>query len=688
MASKDVSTGSSGSVSTTLRLTMTQGTQSIANNTSVVNWNLKLIISGGNWRADACSWSVSGDGASTETGSRSGSLSKAYRTGTVDLGSGSYTIGHNDDGTKTTSLSFSITSTFLVSGSSSLSLKLDTIPRKSSISLNGATSGVQTQITLKPKTTSFADTITATYPNGTVETISTLTTGSTSGYTVNWTPSTATLIKGTTGPSGDVVLTDTTYTSSAGTTVVGSSSITVPVMVGSDSYSKPTIGSVTLQEYNSALSSTVKTNLGISDGYLQNMSIIKAIASGITTKESSTIEGGSATFNNLNPISGTKNGNNIEFITSKVISGAASSIPTSITVYDSRNISSNAFTSVTYKVYGYSLPNISEIKVERCNSNGTYNASGVCIKCTVSGSITNINSNNKNSKQWKLYWRRKDGTWTDSNSGNKILNNSSYSLSSQSFIVTDRSFDANTSWVIKVEAIDTLNTYTSQEYAIGVGSDLMNISANGKSIAFGQRSTATGNETKFECAMDAYLEEDAYFRKNAYIYKGSSFISLIDFFYPIGSYYETSNTSFDPNVSWGGTWVEDSAGRFTIAKAAAGEIQQNSSTFYGTLSDAELNPTTGRVFPVGETQGEYVHKLELTEAPAHRHSLTLQVRNGGGSSGSVYGITNFTSGWDNFSRSTPASSGYLRWGMDSQGGGNAHNNLPPLVVVRRWHRIG
>ena len=106
MASKDVSTGSSGGVSTTLRLTMTQGTQSIVNNASVVNWNLKLIISGGNWRADACSWSVSGDGASTETGSRSGSLSKQYRTGTVDLGSGSYTIGHNDDGTKSTSLSF------------------------------------------------------------------------------------------------------------------------------------------------------------------------------------------------------------------------------------------------------------------------------------------------------------------------------------------------------------------------------------------------------------------------------------------------------------------------------------------------------------------------------------------------------------------------------------------------------
>ena len=28
-------------------------------------------------------------------------------------------------------------------------------------------------------------------------------------------------------------------------------------------------------------------------------------------------------------------------------------------------------------------------------------------------------------------------------------------------------------------------------------------------------------------------------------------------FYPIGSIYETSDSTFDPNVTWGGTWVLD-----------------------------------------------------------------------------------------------------------------------------------
>lgn len=29
---------------------------------------------------------------------------------------------------------------------------------------------------------------------------------------------------------------------------------------------------------------------------------------------------------------------------------------------------------------------------------------------------------------------------------------------------------------------------------------------------------------------------------------------LLDVFYPIGSFYETTNSSFDPNTEWGGTW--------------------------------------------------------------------------------------------------------------------------------------
>ena len=43
---------------------------------------------------------------------------------------------------------------------------------------------------------------------------------------------------------------------------------------------------------------------------------------------------------------------------------------------------------------------------------------------------------------------------------------------------------------------------------------------------------------------------------------------LFDIFYPIGSYYETSDTNFNPNTanSWYGTWVEDTKGQTLVSR--------------------------------------------------------------------------------------------------------------------------
>ena len=43
--------------------------------------------------------------------------------------------------------------------------------------------------------------------------------------------------------------------------------------------------------------------------------------------------------------------------------------------------------------------------------------------------------------------------------------------------------------------------------------------------------------------------------------KGKSFmeinsLKILDMFYPVGSYYETSDKDFNPNKVWGGTWVK------------------------------------------------------------------------------------------------------------------------------------
>lgn len=40
---------------------------------------------------------------------------------------------------------------------------------------------------------------------------------------------------------------------------------------------------------------------------------------------------------------------------------------------------------------------------------------------------------------------------------------------------------------------------------------------------------------------------------------------ILDIFYPVGSYYETSDTTFDPNTSWGGTWVLETGGQVHVS---------------------------------------------------------------------------------------------------------------------------
>ena len=123
---------------------------------------------------------------------------------------------------------------------------------------------------------------------------------------------------------------------------------------------------------------------------------------------------------------------------------------------------------------------------------------------------------------------------------------------------------------------------------------------------------------------------------------------MLNLFYPVGSYYETSDTSFDPNTAWGGTWVEDTDGRVLVA--------QNTGTF-----------TT-----VGDTGGEETHTLVTSEMPNHSHTIFANDRVGGGDYATPDG-GNYSGTGHSYSTS-------------AVGGNGAHNNLQPYIVVKRWHR--
>ena len=124
-------------------------------------------------------------------------------------------------------------------------------------------------------------------------------------------------------------------------------------------------------------------------------------------------------------------------------------------------------------------------------------------------------------------------------------------------------------------------------------------------------------------------------------------VNLIDLVYPIGSYYETSNSTFNPNATWGGTWVLEAEGLVHIG--------------------------AGANYTIGDTGGEETHTLTVAEMPSHtHHDGTSDSVSFAGTAGTNIAQVLFDA---TLGRATTAT-----------GGGQAHNNMQPYIVVNRWHR--
>lgn len=133
---------------------------------------------------------------------------------------------------------------------------------------------------------------------------------------------------------------------------------------------------------------------------------------------------------------------------------------------------------------------------------------------------------------------------------------------------------------------------------------------------------------------------------------------LIDLFYPVGSFYETTDEKFNPNTSWGGTWKKDNSGVFLVSE------------------DSSLT--------LGETGGEKTHQLTLNEMPQHSHAMLDDA--GNIIKPAVMAKTAGGSGYE-MSQITSGNRLYVNLYLMQNGGSEEHNNMPPYLVVARWHRI-
>jgi hypothetical protein len=198
--------------------------QSIENNTTTIGWKMELIsgIYGQIIASSQSPWEITVNGTKYTGKENIGISDNATKT----LATGSTTIAHNTDGSKSFSYSFSQSMYInfggdyvgVVSGSGSGTI--DAIPRKSSLSASDGTLGTKQTLTVKKQSSGFTHTITYSCgsKSGTI-------CNKSSATSISWTPPNELAEASPTTSSVSVTLKIQTYN---GSTAVGDpSSVTI-----------------------------------------------------------------------------------------------------------------------------------------------------------------------------------------------------------------------------------------------------------------------------------------------------------------------------------------------------------------------------------------------------------------------------------------------------------------------------
>ena len=361
----------------TLKFSWSQSSQSVANNTTTISWTLQVIYSSGYSMSSSASkaWEVTVNGTKY-TGSNT-----LPSSGTKTMGSGSTTITHSSDGTKTFSYSFSQTfgvtwdGKSISSGSGSGSGTLETIARASSVSGGSGNIGASTTITISRASSSFTHTLTYTFGSlsGTIATKTTST-------SVSWTIPTSFYAQVTTAKSKTGTIKCETFN---GSTSIGSKSISFTATVTG---SEPTLS----PKAEVASDSVTASLTGSTTKFIKGFTTV-TVSTGASAKNSATITSqkivnGSTTINSgSGTISNIQNGT------------------FSFSVTDSRGYTKSSV--LTRTIVDYVSPSISwsSISIDT-NGNLSLKVTGKCFNGSF-GSVTNTIK-----VQWQ--YKQSGGSWS------------------------------------------------------------------------------------------------------------------------------------------------------------------------------------------------------------------------------------------------------------------------------------
>ena len=349
----------------TINLEIRQQSQSIANNTSTVYYNLYIQGKGGygfwnKYHTGKTSVVINGSTVHSQTGRdfdiRNGGIQQ--------LASGTTSVKHNEDGSKSFSFSASLWSSS-ATGSISGNFSLSKIPRASSFSLQNTSgtnissiyAGNTVKIAINKKVSFFTHTIKLSY-SGTGETVANKTTSS----SVNWSNSEKVMTNYMQNlKSMNLTFTLETYD---GSTRIGTSSKNLALNVPSSA--SPTINSVNVTEANQN-----KINIIGETPFYQLLSDLNVITNA-SGKYGAKIKNISVSLGNLS-----KSGSNV--ILDNVNLKGDQDIK--VTVQDSRGFSES--TTKAINLSPYSLPNISFFNAHREETNTKYASARMVIESTV-----------------------------------------------------------------------------------------------------------------------------------------------------------------------------------------------------------------------------------------------------------------------------------------------------------------
>ena len=374
-------------------------------------------------------------------------------------------IAHGSDGSKTLTASAWINHSQFSASEQDYSLKLTTIPRATTPTINLASVNMGSDIVISMPRASSSFTHTLKYAfSGTSGTI-----GTGLGTSKTWTVPLTLASRIPNATSGTLTITCETYN---GSTKIGSKTDTVTINVPSTVV--PTISSVAVTDTNSTqydkMGGVVKDKSKLSVVISASGAYGSTISSYSTKAGGKTYTGASFTVNSVT---------------------TAGSLSFAVTVKDSRGRS--ASTTKSINVVDYENPIINDFTVIRADSDGTPNDEGESLLITYDFDIAPVN--NKNDKSYTLSIK---GSSEDSFS--TVATGNVYSLDT-SIIVTEN-ISVDDSYVVRLNVKDYFKSLT-HDIEAPTAFTLINYGASGKSIGFGK---VAQRDKGVEFGMKAYFE--------------------------------------------------------------------------------------------------------------------------------------------------------------------------------------